>query len=327
MNRVALVTVLLLLTGLTVPGPASATPTVHVDRNQITVSGISAGAQMAHQLHIAFPEIFSGVGVLAGSPYGCAAGSLGVAMTRCMGKVDAVLPIGEFVENIRSAEKEGQVGEISLLRDDPVWIFHGSLDQIVAVELSDATMALYGEFIPSGNIRYVKDIAAAHTFPTRASGSACDIYESPFIGNCSFDAAGELLQHLYDDLDAPTGKIQTGLTETKLPGGVAAGLNDTAYLYIPAACTTGEQSCKAHLVLHGCAQSSAELGTDFIEQSGYLPWAAANNIVLAFPQVSPAPANPFSCWDWWGYTGTTYLGREGKQMKVLSDWMIGLSSP
>jgi poly(3-hydroxybutyrate) depolymerase len=68
-----------------------------------------------------------------------------------------------------------------------------------------------------------------------------------------------------------------------------------------------------------------QLGTDFIVQSGYLTWAEANNIVLAFPQVVPGPQNPYACWDWWGYTGANYASRDGAQMTVLAAW-IGLLS-
>ena len=74
-------------------------------------------------------------------------------------------------------------------------------------------------------------------------------------------------------------------------------------------------------MLHGCAQSTAQIGTVFIDQSGYLPWAEANNIVLAFPQVEPAAVNPIACWEWWGYTGASYRWRDGAQMKVLADWI------
>jgi hypothetical protein len=317
----------LFVVGLTTSGPAHASPAVNIDKHQITLSGISAGAQMAHQLHIAFPDVFSGAGLIAGGPYGCADGSLSVAMKRCMGKVDDELPIAQFAENIRSAAQHDRVGETGLLADDPVWIFHGRLDRTVAVELSEATVALYEEFLPSDNIRYVDDVEAAHNFPTRDRGGACSSsIESPFIGNCDFDAAGELLQHLFGDLQEPEEEVRTGLTETTLPGGLAAGLNETAYLFIPPACHSGGQACRAHLVLHGCAQSSVQVGTGFIEQSGYLPWAAANNIVLAFPQVAPAAANPFACWDWWGYTGAAYLWRDGAQMKLLSDWMRALAN-
>ena len=90
------------------------------------------------------------------------------------------------------------------------------------------------------------------------------------------------------------------------------------------ACIDGEQACALHLVLHGCAQSAVSVGTDFIEQSGYLPWAETNDIVLAFPQVVPGPLNPYACWDWWGYTGAEYRWRNGKQMVVVTDWINNL---
>ena len=66
------------------------------------------------------------------------------------------------------------------------------------------------------------------------------------------------------------------------------------------------------------------LGTDFIQQSGYLSWAEANDIILAFPQVVPGTLNPYACWDWWGYTDADYRWRNGKQMVVLTDWIKSL---
>ncbi len=89
-------------------------------------------------------------------------------------------------------------------------------------------------------------------------------------GDCDYDAAGELLQHLYGKLEAPETEIKTELVETNLPGAAAAGLLEKAYLFVPFACNNAGQPCKAHLVLHGCAQSTAQIGTVFIDQSGYL---------------------------------------------------------
>ncbi len=327
MYKNLLIHILLTLLVLVVMGPVDASAEVSIDKNRITVSGVSSGAHMAHQLHIAYSDVFSGAGMVAGGPYGCADGSLSVAMTRCMAKVDSKLPIAQWVENIRSAVTTGKVGETSALDDDRVWIFHGMLDHTVAAELSAATVALYAEFLPTENIRYVHDVEAAHHFPTQNHGNACTLTQAPFIGDCDFDAAGELLQYLYGDLKAPEHETQAALLETTLPAATSAGLSESAYLYIPPACKDDGQACKAHLVLHGCAQSSIQIGTEFIQQSGYLPWAAANNIVLAFPQVLPATMNPFACWDWWGYTGTAYRWRDGAQMKVLSDWMRGLAVP
>jgi hypothetical protein len=39
--------------------------------SKVAVSGISSGAFMAVQLHVAYSSVFKGVGVLAGGPYYC----------------------------------------------------------------------------------------------------------------------------------------------------------------------------------------------------------------------------------------------------------------
>lgn len=305
---------------------ADPTPSLNIDPQEITVSGISAGGQMAHQLHISYPDQFSGAGIIAGGPFGCADGSLATAMARCIGKVDESLSVALLATEIRSAAGDGRVGDIAALADDPVWLFHGALDTAVAVELSDALEALYREFIPAGQIRYVKNVEAGHNFPTRGKGHACSASQPPFVGDCDYDAAGELLNHLYSGLRTPASESLAALTEVNLPGAAATGLSDSAYLYVPEACAEGGQTCAAHLVLHGCAQSTQQVGMEFIEQSGFLRWAQANNIVLAFPQVVSGPANPIACWDWWGYTGADYRWRKGAQMKVLVDWVRGMET-
>ena len=44
-------------------------------------------------------------------------------------------------------------------------------------------------------------------------------------------------------------------------------------------------SCHLHVYFHGCTMSADENGTEFIENSGILEMADANNIVALFPQV------------------------------------------
>ena len=49
--------------------------------------------------------------------------------------------------------------------------------------------------------------------------------------------------------------------------------------------------------LHGCKQSSELVGTDYITKTGYLQYAASNDIVVLFPQVQPNEQNVNGCWD------------------------------
>lgn len=300
---------------------AESAPSPKIDTDRITVSGISAGGQMAHQLHISYSDLFSGAGIIASGPFGCADGSLGTAMARCMGKTDGPMPVAEFVEAINTAADKGLVAKTENLANDPVWLFHGTLDTTVATGVSDATHTLYAEFVPTSQVTYINDVEAGHNFPARGHGNACTAMQPPFVGDCDYDAAGEILKHLYNGLETPTSESETTLQTVTLPGAAEAGLSDTAYLFVPGSCAEGEHACALHLVLHGCAQSAVTVGTDFIQQSGYLSWAEANDIVLAFPQVVPGTMNPYACWDWWGYTGAEYRWRNGKQMTVLTDWI------
>lgn len=303
---------------------AGTLPGLNIDPEKITVSGISAGGQMAHQMHIAYSDLINGAAIIAGGPYGCAVGSLATAMSRCMGATDGSYLVAEQAAAIRGAAQASELAETGNLKDDPVWVFHGTLDTTVGAGLSDALVALYAEFIPADQILYVKDMEAGHGFPTQGHGSECSAMQPPFVIDCNYDAAGELLQHLYPDLVPPGPGPEPDLTEVSLPAAAGAGMSETAYLFIPPACADGGKACALHLVLHGCAQSAVQVGTDFIQQSGYLPWAQANNIVLAFPQVVPGPLNPYACWDWWGYTGANYDTRDGAQMTVLADWISSL---
>ena len=45
--------------------------------------------------------------------------------------------------------------------------------------------------------------------------------------------------------------------------------------------------------------------------------AAANRIVLLFPQIRSGALNPRGCWDWWGYTGKDFLTRDAPQIKAV----------
>ena len=76
-------------------------PVSRIDPARITVSGISAGGQMAHQLHIAYSDLFSGAAIIAGGPFGCAQGSVATAFARCIATTGGKLSPQEFIDEIR----------------------------------------------------------------------------------------------------------------------------------------------------------------------------------------------------------------------------------
>ncbi len=299
-----------------------------IDPAGVTISGISSGASMAHQIHVAYPELVHGIGVVAGIPWNCAEGRLDLALGRCTGKEEGALPVEGVPDAIRAAHAAGTAGDPSLLEDDPVWLFHGAKDALVPAKVADALAAVYSGLVPESLIARVDDIPAGHLFPTLDAGGACDAAATPWLGACDYDAAGALLGHLYDGLDTPSEADRSAdgagrLIEVELPGAGEAGLDEKAWLFVPESCP--ENGCRLHVALHGCAQAAAQVGTAFVEQAGYLPWARANGIVVAFPQAVAQPMNPLACWDWWGYTGADYLAREGAQPKVLAEWVRSLT--
>jgi len=86
-------------------------------------------------------------------------------------------------------------------------------------------------------------------------------------------------------------------------------MDEIGFLYVPTYCET--ERCNLHVAFHGCRQYRKALGTTFAENSGYLEWAASNNLLILFPQASPSDLNPFGCWDFWGYTGEDFLSKTG----------------
>jgi poly(3-hydroxybutyrate) depolymerase len=305
--------------------PALAANTMpHVNQKAVTVSGISSGGVMAQQLHFAYADRFSGAGIIAGVPYGCAEGDVNLALGRCMGKEDGDLPVDRLRIALAALAAEGRVADASHLAGDRAWVFHGTLDAAVEEKATAAAAALYGGVLSPAQRRYVNDVPAAHLFPTVDTGVSCDQAEAPWLGACGYDAAGEMLSFLYPGLTAPTTADQAPVAEDEilelsLPDAADAGLMEKAQAWFPASCPP--EGCRLHLALHGCAMSTAQNGLAFVEDAGYLPWARANGIVLLFPQVQPQAINPLGCWDWWGYTGSEYLTRDAPQMKALVRWI------
>ena len=78
---------------------------------------------------------------------------------------------------------------------------------------------------------------------TIADGGACDVAESPWILACGFDAAGEMLKHLYDGLAAPSGELTGALREFGQSRYVGdsrlASMAKTGFVFVPDECAAG----------------------------------------------------------------------------------------
>ena len=197
--------------------------------------------------------------------------------------------------------------------------------------------------VPTPQIKFrdrdLPGAGAGHSWVTRSFGNSCDANASPFINDCDYDQAGEMLQTLYGPLQPPAGqplgRIVAFDQKEFAPGSAPAanGLWDTGYLYVPKACEPGVgQPCRLTVALHGCLQSAEVLGAEFYTKIGVNEWADTNRIMVLYPQahattVSDFPSqnalsafntNPNGCWNWWGYAGDTrFLTKQGAQVSAI----------
>ncbi len=295
-----------------------------IDANRVTISGLSSGAYMAGQLHIAHSGLFSGAAMLAGGPYYCAEGAITKVIDPCVTGGD--LAEDRLLAYAREMESVGKIDALLNLADDSIWLFHGALDDTVGEAVTNAAATFYQQQMGVESLTYVTDVEIVHGFPTISTGMPCATFGTPYLNACDYDASGELLNALYGPLNARTVASGELLTIVQ-PGGKDAAMLEQAFLYVPAACAAGE-SCGVHVAIHGCVQSSEYVGDAFAAGAGYNEWAEANKLLVMYPQVASskiAPMNPYGCWDWWGYTNDDYATKDGPQIKVIKAMLDALA--
>jgi len=299
-----------------------------VDTADITVSGLSAGAYMAHQLLVAYSDVFSGMGSIAGGPYLCSSGNLRGALTSGM-RGDPKLDVADLVARTRALEQQGLVADLRNLERARIWVFHGTEDHTVLRAPVEALVEYCGHFTRAGNIRFVGDVACRHTMPTDTfDPEQLELRHDPYINDVGYDAAGTLLGHLYGPLLPRTqarGRLVRFGQEEFIPFPLLAGMGNTGFVYYPSAALQGKV-CKLHVALHGCEQYEAKLGSVFAEHAGYNEWAEANDIIVLYPQtfptVSPFVFNPKGSWDWFGMLDGRFCTRLGHQQRAIVE-MVG----
>lgn len=309
-----------------------ALPAFDVAPSRISVSGLSAGAFMAHQLHVAYSDLFCGAGLVAGGAYQVSQGSMLGAVTHGMQGHFGASP-ARLAEAARRLAARGDIAPIEHLATSRVWVFHGTLDTTVSEEVSDTLVGFYQAFLDDDAIRYVNDFAVVHAMPTDGYGSSPQaLSRSPYIVNANYDAAGALLQHIHGTLNPRAthplpGKLLRFDQNAFLPNAERHSLDDWGYAYIPSGAFRGE-TCGVHVALHGCGQGHDAIGDVFVRNAGYNAWAESNNFIVLYPQACPVVSfrvfNPRGAFDWWGLDDADYALRSGRQMKAIAGMVDAL---
>lgn len=304
------------------PEPGYAGPSFELDPERISVSGISAGAYMAGQMHMAMSASIKGAGLIAGGPFYCAQNSLSNALENCT--KEGLPDIGKLQQALIGFAEADLIDDLANLEGSRVWLFRSPTDPLVREGLLRATAEQYLGL--EAKVTIVADVEAAHGVPTLATGAACEVFESPYLNACDYDAAGQILATIHGDLE-PRGEATGELRPVPVPGAADASLLPEALLYVPGACAAGE-SCGLHVFFHGCSQSSELVGDAVARGAGFNEWAETNRLLVLYPQVEGskvAPMNPLGCFDWWGYTDERYATRDGLQIRAVAELMDALA--
>ena len=139
---------------------------------------------------------------------------------------------------------QGKIDPLSNLAGRPVYVYHGTLDPVVNVLVSDGGVSFYQHF--GASVQYHNWDAAGHSWPTPYGPVACPLTSPPFLNNCGDDPEGEMLTHWLGSVHAPNtgspaGTLSRFNQNAYVPGGYAPGLgmDSTGLLYTPPACAAG----------------------------------------------------------------------------------------
>jgi poly(3-hydroxybutyrate) depolymerase len=323
-------------------GAAGTLRAYNADVRETSVSGLSSGADMAVQLDVAFSSIIKGAGIIAGGPYYCAQGVLDTAVTTCM-NASTPIDVANLVHLTKESAQRHEIDDVSNLHEHRIWLFSGGKDSVVKPSVVDALESYYKAFVVHANVVHRTRANAEHTMPTETYGSECPVKGDPYISDCNYDAAGNLLQWIYGNLNAKaTSPLRGKLIEFDqgdfIANPNAHGMATTGWVFVPEDCST-QAPCRLHVALHGCLQYPAyryvhdgafvTFGTTFAEHAGYNEWADTNSIIVLYPQAQRSPQsifdifdvlgrNPKGCWDWWGYDDeSNYARKSGSQMTAI----------
>jgi poly(3-hydroxybutyrate) depolymerase len=316
---------------------AQVTPLPAMRASQVSVSGLSSGAYMAVQFEVAFSRTVVGAGIIAGGPYFCAQGNAIIATTRCScttglltcGVRPGATNVNELIAITNWFAAAQTIDPTSALASHRVWLLSGIADSVVPPPVMNDLLAYYRHYIAADRIFYKRNLKAEHTMPTNSYGHSCLTLGTPFINNCDYDTAGELLAWIHGPLAARSNGLLAGRFVAFDQSEFIAmpdwhGMGGAGYLYVPSSCESG--GCTLHVAFHGCQQNADNIGTTFVRHAGYNAWADNNRLLILYPQTAATSTNPNACWDWWAYDDTRYAQKTGRQMAAVKRMVDRLTS-
>ena len=341
-----------------------ALPTLGINGSLVSVSGLSSGADMAVQFHVAHSSRVMGAAIFAGEPYHCALTLFSAEMARgiaepppydhCKSTPEVVEP-EVLVKYTRRRANESRIDDPDAhLRGARVYLYRGRDDATYLNGSVTKTKRYYEAWgMPAAHVKFETSVPSDHAIPTIAYGGECGSGDptSP-LENCRYDGAGEALRHIYGTtredafMRLPSSAEPADLRVfNQTPFAVAgSGLADEGYVYVPPRCARAG-GCALHIFLHGCfgcVTCADGPNTTLVTHAGFNRWAALNAAVILYPQlknietscwsaagcgVGESKQQSWGCWDSYGYGGADYDLQDGAQIRALIAMVDHLTHP
>lgn len=321
------------------PPRAAALPSFNADLSQCSVSGLSSGAFMTVQLHLAHSSMFVGAGVIAGGPYRCAESFRAAspiaedayvqnALFICMNPLTPLTGpnAARLTTLAQETAAQGRIDPLSHLAGQRVYIFTGSQDKVVDSSVVRTTRQFYEMLgVAPDDILFVDDVPAGHAIlTTNDEDNPLDVNRPPYINRWVRMQSWDILRHIYGPLQPPAERLSGRVIrfdQREFFGDEhRASMSAYGYAYVPRAVEEGAP-CRVHVALHGCTQgynyvtntsgtldtaTEPPYGSRYYMTTGYNEIADTNNIVVLYPQAEGVDdgvvQNPDGCWDWFGYS-------------------------
>ena len=225
---------------------------------------------------------------------------------------------GELAKRAKELADDGAIDPLAELAHDNVYLYSGNEDETVdSTSWRRRRASTRSSASPRATSTLVEG-EGGHAFLTDAGRRGLRYHRDAVCSDCDYDQAKAILSWIYGPLAeasaTPPGKFilfdQGAFAE---PGD---GFADEGVVYVPPGCAE-QPGCRVHIALHGCEQSREAVGDAFVKDSGYAEVADTNRLIVLFPQAKASTVNPKGCWDWWGYTGLDYLGKDAPQIKAI----------
>jgi hypothetical protein len=325
-------------------------PRLNINTQEISISGLSSGADFAVQFHVAFSSILCGSGIFAGQPFHCAVtkfendtlvptskkqpGEVPICegcpegqtliYDHCKNHPEVVEPMLLVNRTLVMAEK-GYIDDVLELAVDQIYLYRGTKDDTYHKGSVENVAKYYSYFVRNSEaqILFNDTTPSAHCWPLEDYGVPCGFQGAGHeLENCNYDGPGAALNHIYSypRLNAPASVSNPSsllyFDQSVYNINNLVGLNTTGYIYIPEPCMTG--SCKLHISLHGCSVNNYY--EEAVHELSFNKWAETNRMVILYPRMADhgkTTQELIGCWDSYGQTGPDYDTKNGIQMKAI----------